>query len=279
MIVSLVVSLSAGGSLLPRRPHADPPPKVAKKDAGPRVTAIPEEVKKKFKLDTAFYKKHVDYKGFSILSSAKVSDAALLQARYLIDRLLCEREDILKCLIKAGCRFMVMAPTEMTADVPEQRHLDKAYWDKRARGLGGKLSSCGEENLLNLKGDRYRQENILIHEFNHAIHHYGLRAVDPTFDRRLRETYQRAMDKGLWKRTYVATNPSEYWAEGAQAYFDCMRPQFGANTREKLQKYDLDLFALVDEVYKQSKFRYVRYDRRPGAAAEGQPELNKDKKD
>ena len=35
-----------------------------------------------------------------------------------------------------------------------------------------------------------------------------------------------------------------------------------ANTREKLQKYDPGLFALVDEVYKQSKFRYVRYDRR-----------------
>ncbi|MCS7045765.1 MAG: hypothetical protein NZO58_05370, partial [Gemmataceae bacterium] len=57
-----------------------------------------------------------------------------------------------------------------------------------------------------------------------------------------------------------ATNPAEYWAEGCQAYFDCMRPQFGANTREKLQKYDPGLFALVDEVYRQSPFRYVRYD-------------------
>jgi alpha-glucosidase len=228
----------------------------------PKVTAIPDEVIKRYKLDTTFYKKHVDYEGFSILSSAKVSDAGLLEARYLIDKLLGEREDILKAMIKRGCRFMVMAPAEMTTDVPEQRHMDKAYWDKRARGLGGKLSSCGEENLLNLKGDRYSRENILIHEFNHAIHQQGLREVDPTFDRRLREAYQAAMDKGLWKGTYVATDPSEYWAEGAQAYFDCMRPQYGANTREKLAEYDPDLFKLVDEVYKQSKFRYVRYDRR-----------------
>ena len=191
-----------------------------------------------------------------------MSDAALLEARYLIDKLLGEREDILKAMIKSGCRFMVMAPTEMTTDVPEQRHMDKAYWDKRARGLGGKLSSCGEENLLNLKGDRYKQENILIHEFNHAIHQQGLRAVDPTFDARLRETYKKAMAKELWKGTYLATKPGEYWAEGVQAYFDCMRPQYGANTREKLQKYDPDLFALVDEVYKQSRFRYVRYDQR-----------------
>ena len=235
----------------------------------PTVTPIPEDVIKKYKLDTDFYKKHLDYKGFSILSSAKVSDKGLLEARYLIDQLLGEREDILKAMIKSGCRFMVMAPSEMTTDVNEQRHMKndpKTNWDTRARGLGGKLSSCGEENLLNLKGDRYKQENILIHEFNHAIHQHGLRLVDPTFDKRLRDAYKKAMAKELWKDTYVATNHSEYWAEGAQAYFDCMRPQFGANTREKLKKYDPDLFALVDEVYKQSKFRYVRHDQRKADA-------------
>src|ERR1051325_4896093 len=167
-----------------------------KQEPEPKVTAVPEQVIKKYKLDTTFYKKHIDYKGFSILGSAKVSDAALLEAHYLIDKMLGNREDILKAMIKSGCRFMVMAPIEMTTDVPEQRKLKddpKTDWDKRARGLGGKLSSCGEENLLNLKGDRYRQENILIHEFNHAIHQHGLREVDPTFDRRLREVYRKAM--------------------------------------------------------------------------------------
>jgi hypothetical protein len=240
----------------------------------PKVTYVPEAVIKKFNLDTTFYKKHVDYRGFSILSSAKVSDAGLLEARYLIDKLLGDRPDILQAMINRGCRFMVMAPTEMTTDVPEQRHMKndpKTDWDKRARGLGGKLSSCGEENLLNLKGDRYRKENILIHEFNHAIHQQGLRKIDPTFDERLRKTYQAAMAKGLWKGMYSATDRGEYWAEGVQAYFDCMRPQFGANTREKLEKYDEGLFKLVDEVYKQSKFRYVRYDQRKPPAAQQDP--------
>jgi alpha-glucosidase len=280
---ALVVSLILVAATLPAAPSpAEPRPQAGQQEKALEskvVTPVPEEVVKKFRLDTTFYKKHLDYKGFSILSSARVSDKALYEARYLIDRLLGEREDILKAMIKSGCRFMVMAPTEMTTDVPEQRHLKndkKTNWDQRARGLGGKLSSCGEENLLNLKGDRYRQENILIHEFNHAIHQHGLRLADPTFDKRLRAAYRNAMDKGLWKGTYVATNPAEYWAEAAQAYFDCMRPSFGANTREKLQKYDPDLFALVDEVYKQSKFRYVRYDQRPAQGKKDQPELNKD---
>ena len=246
--------------------QADPSPQ----DAGPKVTDIPEEIVKKYKLDTTFYKKHLDYKGFSILSSAKVSDVGLYEARFLIDKLLGEREDVLQAMIKQGCRFMVMAPTEMTTDVPEQRHLKndpKTNWDQRARGLGGKLSSFGEENLLNLKGDRYNKENILIHEFNHAIHQQGLRVVDPTFNDRLKESYKKAMDKGLWKDTYAATNAGEYWAEGVQSYFDCNAPPARGvhndiNTREKLAKYDPDLFELIDEVFKKSKFRYVRYDKR-----------------
>lgn len=254
LVLTMLVSASRSGAA---------PREIAKEE--PKVTEVPEAIIEKFNLDTTFYKKHVDYKGFSILSSANVSDEALLEARYLIDQLLRDREDILQAMIERGCRFMVMAPKEMTTDVPEQRRMKndpKTDWDKRARGLGGRLSSCGEENLLNLAGDRYRQENILIHEFNHAIHQQGLREVDPTFDRRLRAAYQAAMDKGLWKGTYVASDPSEYWAEGAQAYFDCMRPQFGANRREKLEQYDEALFKLVDEVYRQSTFRYVRYDQR-----------------
>ncbi|MCI0642345.1 MAG: hypothetical protein L0Y72_02085 [Gemmataceae bacterium] len=232
----------------------------------PKVTSVPETLRESAKLDP-FYKKHVDYKGYSILSSEKVADAALIEARYLISQMLAERDDILKALIKSRCRFVVMAPTEMTTDVPEQRNMTpKDYWDKRARGLGGRITSCGEENLLNLKGDRYRNENILIHEFSHCIHNQGLRLVDPKFDGRLRAIYARAMDKDLWKKTYAATNAGEYWAEAVQSYFDCTAPPGGVhndvNTREKLEKYDPELFQLIDEVFKQSKFRYVRYDKR-----------------
>jgi alpha-glucosidase len=232
----------------------------------PKVSEVPAELREALKLDP-FYKKHTDYKGYPILSSEKVSDAGLLEARHLISQMLADRDDIVKALIKRGCRFVVMAPTEMTTDVPEQRKMTpKDYWDKRARGLGGRITSCGEENLLNLKGDRYRSENILIHEFAHCIHEQGLRLVDPKFDDRLQAAYRRAMDKELWKKTYAATNHKEYWAEGVQSYFDCNAPPGGVhndiNTREKLAKYDPGLFELIDEVFRQSKFRYVRYDRR-----------------
>lgn len=233
------------------------------------VRPIADDFRKALRLDP-FYQKQTDYRGLPILASGKVSDAGLIEARYLIGQMLADRDDIAAALVKNRCRFVVMAPTEMTTDVPEQRHLKndpKTDWDKRARGLGGRITSCGEENLLNLKGDRYRNENILIHEFAHCIHNYGLRTVDPKFDGKLRACFARAKDKELWKNTYAATNPGEYWAEGVQCYFDCNAPPGRGvhneiNTREELAKYDPELLALIDDVFRQSTYRYVRYDKR-----------------
>lgn len=231
------------------------------------VRPVTNDLRSALKLDP-FYEKLADYKGLPVLGSGKVSDAALAEARHLIGQMLTGRDDITRALVRADCRFVVMAPTEMATDVPEQRGMTpKDYWDKRARGLGGRITSCGEENLLNLKGDRYPRENILIHEFAHCIHQYGLRAVDPKFNGALRAAFVRATEGGLWKSTYAATNAAEYWAEGVQSYFDCNSPpnpgvHNDINTREKLAKYDPALYQLVDDVFQNSPYRYQRYDKR-----------------
>ena len=220
---------------------------------------------------SAFYKKYLDDRGFPILASEKVSDYALREAAFLIDRMLAGRDDVRKALIRNKVRFVVMAPTEMTTAIPEYSDLTPAkYWDRRARGLGATperpVVSCGEENLLGYPGDPYRGENILIHEFAHAIHEMGLRTIDPTFDRRLKSAYDHAMQQGLWKDTYAATNPAEYWAEGVQSWFDCGHPanQYhnDADTREKLTAYDPDLARLIASVFRNKGWRYRRPDQR-----------------
>ena len=76
----------------------------------PRVGPVPAELRESLKLDP-FYAKHTDYKGYPILASGKVSDSALLEARYLISQMLADRDDILQALIKKRCRFTVMAPS------------------------------------------------------------------------------------------------------------------------------------------------------------------------
>ena len=45
---------------------------------------------------------------------------------------------------------------------------------------------------MNLRGDRYPRENILIHEFAHAMHEEGLNSIDRRFDARLRECFDQA---------------------------------------------------------------------------------------
>lgn len=236
------------------------------------VGPVPEELRSALELDP-FYKKYASAKGLPVLSSEKVSDFALKEAVYLLNQMFGERDDIRQAMIENKVRFVIMAPDEFTTMVPEQKDMNPAkYWDKRARGLGASrrrpVVSCGEENLLGYDGDPYLTENILIHEFAHAMHGLGLREVDPTFDRRLREAYRAAMDVGLWKGTYAAVNHSEYFAEGVQSWFETNRENDAqhnhVNTREELREYDPALAKLVEEVYGDRLWRYQKPPNRSG---------------
>src|SRR5262245_19359950 len=135
-------------------------------DTPAKVGPVPDKVRETFRL-APFYKKHIDAHGFPIVSSDKVSDAALNEAAYLVNQMLADRDDVRRALITNRVRLAVMAPTEQTTDIPEHSDLTpKDYWDRRARGLGPTRKrpavSCGEVNLLKLRGDRYPRENIII---------------------------------------------------------------------------------------------------------------------
>ena len=169
-----------------------------------------------------------------------------------------ERPDLLRMITVSGSRMCILGYNEYTTDLPEFSHFQpKDYWDARARGTGGSrrdpYCSCGEENLLGYPGDPYAAENILVHEFAHTIHLQGLAAVDPTFDRRLQETYESALADGKWKGTYAAQNKEEYWAEGVQSWFDTNRSNDhdhnDIDTRDELKPYDPRLAALLTEVF------------------------------
>jgi hypothetical protein len=236
------------------------------------VTPVPEAVRRDFKL-APFYEKFIDADGLPIVASHKVSDFALREAAWLVNRMIGHRRDILQAIARQKVRLAIMAPDEFTTDIPEHSDLvPKPYWDKRARGLGATTArpavSCGEENLLGYPGDPYAAENVLVHEFGHVIHERGLSEVDPTFDGRLKEAFEHATEAGLWKGKYAGTNRMEYWAEGVQSWFDTNRENDSehnyVNTRVELKGYDPGLAALLEEVFGDSPWRYVRpADRHP----------------
>lgn len=230
---------------------------------------IPKETKERFELDPFYRKSVVLAGGFPVVGSEKVSDAALLEAAHIVRSMLDGRDDILRAMARNRVRLTVMAVPERTCDVPEHSDLTPpAYWNRRARGLGATPHrpsvSCGEENLLCCPGDPYSTENILVHEFAHAIHQMGLSTVDPTFDRRLREAYDAALKDGKWKDCYAAENHFEYWAEGVQSWFDTNRENDAihnhVNTREELKDYDPALAALCREIFGDKEWRYRRAD-------------------
>jgi hypothetical protein len=161
------------------------------------VTAPPREIVDRFKLDTGFYKKFADANGYPVLASAKVPDAAVAIVRDQVNYMLGNRPDVRDTMIAHGGRVVVMSETEYTVDVPEQRgwtvpkYLDPrltpqeraryyeaggmgsmtagGYWNPRARGMGGTLTTCAEENVLGYYRTRYWGTNICVHEFSHAI--------------------------------------------------------------------------------------------------------------
>ena len=193
-----------------------------------------------------FYKKYSDAFGIPIISSGKVPNKALLIARDIVNYMLIKRMDVRTTLVKNKARVLVMAQTEMETDLPERSNwkkptkddrrltpgerenydkpggiasmTDREYWNRRARGMGGTITSCAEENLLGYPGTRYYGENILVHEFSHNIMG-ALRTADPLYTGKLDPAYQAAKTKGQYKGQYAINTVAEYWAEGTQWWF------------------------------------------------------------
>jgi hypothetical protein len=231
------------------------------------------------KLDS-FYKKYTDAYGIPIVSSHKVPDDALLVARDIVNYMLLKRTDIRAALIKQKARVLVMAETEMETDLPERSNwkkptkedrrltpgerenydkpggiasmTDREYWNRRARGMGGTVTSCAEENLLGYAGTRYYGENILVHEFSHNIMS-AMRVADTAMLTRINKAYAAAKEKGMYKGQYAINTVAEYWAEGTQWWFWSNYEFYDKDTRiqtpDDLKAYDPDLYALLDEVY------------------------------
>lgn len=230
-------------------------------------------------LDT-FYKKYADAFGIPIVSSGRAPDAALLIARDIVNYMLMKRMDVRSELIRRKARVLVMAQTEMETDLPERRDwkkparddrrltpgerenydkpggiasmTDREYWNRRARGMGGTVTSCAEENLLGYPDTRYYGENILVHEFSHNIMG-ALRTADPALHKEIEVAYEAATSKGMYKGQYAINTVAEYWAEGTQWWFWSNYEFYDGQQRiqspEDLKMYDPALFSILDKVY------------------------------
>jgi hypothetical protein len=235
-----------------------------------QVTPVPSEVRSYLGLSD-FYQKRVAVGDFSVLGSKKVSDYALKEAGFLIYQMVGGKDELLTVLNQHKTRFVVMARNEFTTDIPEHSDLQPSlYWDRRARGLGATPSrpavSCGEENLLCTAGDPYNTENILIHEFAHALHEMAIKPTFPAFQNELDECFRLAIEEKIWEGTYASTNSSEYWAECVQSWFNTNRENDNdhgnINTRKELVASDPRIARLIARHLGKNDWRYQKPDQR-----------------
>jgi len=225
-----------------------------------------------------FYAKYLDAGGIPVTSSAKVADPVLEKARSIVLQMLHHRPDLKAELVRDGYRVVVMAQSESTLDLPEQaawkkparddprltrceikhyderigRLTDRQYWDERARGMGGLLTSGSVEDLLGLPVSRYYGETIFVHEFGHDVL-WAIRDADPKLYAAVQRAYAHAQAADLWHDEYAMTTVDEYWANGTQFWFNSNKLEVMNGRRvlsdADLKAYDPQLYAVLARAY------------------------------
>lgn len=221
--------------------------------------------------DDDFYRRTCSQDGIDILASGDVDGAALDAAAERMANLLAERRDLADAVAASVERVVIIGRDERITDLPEFADLYKLHpgtdWNRRGRSFPGTevvpVAAGAEENLLCLDADRYAGEDMFIHDFAWTLRRFGIAAIDLPLDRAIEDAYGRAIAAGLWQNTLAEVNSDEYWAEGAQSFFDANgeasddkdQVHNDVNTREELHAYDPLLFELLASVFGDGTWR------------------------
>ena len=194
--------------------------------------------------------------GITYVFASTVSPIALERAKFIVENMLADLPGVRVSMKKVGFKVEIIPKDLVLSDLPDyaalkgKRTRDGRDFDTGTRGLGGgDMCSIGEENLLCLPVQSYRQEDVLIHEFSHSIKDHLPReqsvAIDAAFDG--------ASSHSLYPTgIYMIRDSQEYWAEGTQVWFEATRRSDvngGFNTPAALRGHDPKLFDALQRVY------------------------------
>lgn len=208
--------------------------------------------------------------GITVKAAPRVDPATLDLAAAQVDVQLARGGNgIAETMADFGCSLAVYAARENAYLVPEHRggYNPESY---DVEGFGGStwngcVSSISERNVLRTRGNdnpflntAYPNENILVHEFGHAVRLVGIETqADESLSDELYAVYEHAYNTGLWPNTYAISNIDEYFATLSSVWFDAMaeKPDWSdgvrspINTRAELQAYDPTAYAFFAKVY------------------------------
>lgn len=181
-----------------------------------------------------------------VTAPAEVSDEKMVQAREIVSAMLSGRPAFFENLSPNYLRIAIFkrnAQGEGTSQLPELGP------DAPTGGVAFVTDSAWVAAVPERDRDCY----TFIHEFAHVIQ-FALEDQPGgyAFESRLLALYEAALNAGLWRNRYAATNVYEYWAETVTFWF---REYMGEPVDHygwgdsKLEEYDPEIAKLIAETF------------------------------
>lgn len=203
----------------------------------------PEEASTSFGYKAFYTQSVTSEEGIVIKSDSTVDKAYLEQTAKTVDFMLSAREDIAKLMREAGAAIGIAGMNENVWYLPEFR-ASVASGTAPADGLGGLVSGFYLGRML--------QDNVLIHEFGHAIKGIAISQIHDSI-RAYEDAYIHAKLTGIWEPfAYANSNAEEFFACLTGIWFNTDEGngnETNVNTKEELKIYDPQTYEFFASIY------------------------------
>lgn len=178
--------------------------------------------------------------------------------RVVVDRAVALFGRHLPKLIAIGGSHDLLRELERTTDAEARsglrgkRTFDGRVWDD-VRGIGGLQAATGIESLDEALAFGF---DTLVHEIAHQVHTYSFSRVQKA---RIKQLYQRALRENRCLDYYAASNDSEYFGQGVEAFASLGKRPGGetthGHTRFELLRVDPELHEFIASVVEHDPLR------------------------
>jgi hypothetical protein len=215
-----------------------------------QLTAIPSPVATR--VVPEYYVQHREVLGIQIIAPETVLPLALERAAEIVMLMMSGRDGLTECMKSQRAVLAIIPENHFVTELPEFSHLSgrmdlngNPYDSLNIRGLGAipsnPVTATSEENLLKRPTDRFRNEDITVHEFAHAL----MNLCWSEADRKLwTDLYIASKDSVIFANTFSQVNIDEFFAEVSQSYFE-VNNEIGGRSSLDLSNHDL-LMALQE---------------------------------
>jgi alpha-glucosidase len=209
---------------------------------------------------TSYMQRTYAHDAFLIASHDEISRLAHERTKHIIEAMVTPEQA--SDLRKVGSAIVIVGVHEKLTEIPGFEFLadDPNFNWNNTDGCGATdwvpVSTIFERHLLHTPEDTYIQENILVHEFAHHVMDMWIAKIHPDWITQLHDAWNSAKQNTAYlPDCYATRDPSEYFAEGAQLFFNATgrtdKDSTGGMTHARLPHADPQLFRILRRVFTQ----------------------------